>query len=107
MFSPEDKIGDWLESYVELMEVLYWGSSVATNAMYSREKDEWTVEVERGRKALTLRPKHVVLATAVVPRRQPAPVAALLALPRPPAQGLLRGGPDPRSACRGYTTSGD
>ena len=33
---------------------------------------------------------------AVVPRRQPAPVAALLALPGPAAQGPVRGHPDPR-----------
>jgi putative flavoprotein involved in K+ transport len=65
VFSPKDKIGDWLESYVKVMEVPYWGSTVATNATYSPDKDEWTVEVERNGKALTLRPKHVVLATGM------------------------------------------
>jgi putative flavoprotein involved in K+ transport len=65
VFSPKDKIGDWLESYVKVMEVPYWGSTVATSATYSPEKDEWTVEVERNGKALTLRPKHVVLATGM------------------------------------------
>jgi putative flavoprotein involved in K+ transport len=65
VFSPKDKIGDWLESYVKVMEVPYWGSTVATKATYSSEKGEWTVEVERNGKALTLRPKHVVLATGM------------------------------------------
>ena len=65
VFSPKDKIGDWLESYVKVMEVPYWGSTVATSATYSPEKGEWTVEVERNGKALTLRPKHVVLATGM------------------------------------------
>jgi putative flavoprotein involved in K+ transport len=65
VFSPKDKIGDWLESYVKVMEVPYWGSTVATNATYSPEKGEWTVEVERNGKALTLRPRHVVLATGM------------------------------------------
>jgi putative flavoprotein involved in K+ transport len=65
VFSPKDKIGDWLESYVKVMEVPYWGSTVATKATYSPEKGEWTVEVERNGKALTLRPKHVVLATGM------------------------------------------
>jgi putative flavoprotein involved in K+ transport len=65
VFSPKDKIGDWLESYVKVMEVPYWGSTVATQATYSPEKREWTVEVERNGKALTLRPKHVVLATGM------------------------------------------
>jgi putative flavoprotein involved in K+ transport len=65
VFSPKDKIGDWLESYVKVMEVPYWGSTVATSAAYSPEKGEWTVEVERNGKALTLRPQHVVLATGM------------------------------------------
>jgi putative flavoprotein involved in K+ transport len=65
VFSPKDKIGDWLESYVKVMEVPYWGSTVATSAEYSPEKGEWTVEVERNGKALTLRPQHVVLATGM------------------------------------------
>src|SRR5918993_4343755 len=65
VFSPKDKIGDWLESYVKVMEVPYWGSTVATSATYSPEKGEWTVEVERNGKALTLRPQHVVLATGM------------------------------------------
>jgi putative flavoprotein involved in K+ transport len=65
VFSPKDKIGDWLESYVKVMEVPYWGGTVATSASYSSEKGEWTVEVERNGKALTLRPQHVVLATGM------------------------------------------
>src|SRR4051812_26998079 len=65
VFSPKDKIGDWLESYARIMEVPYWGGTVATSATYSPEKDEWTVEVERNGKALTLRPRHVVLATGM------------------------------------------
>jgi putative flavoprotein involved in K+ transport len=65
VFSPKDKIGDWLESYVEAMEVPYWTSTVATKATYSPEKGEWTVEVEREGDALTLRPKHLVLATGM------------------------------------------
>ena len=65
VFSPKDKIGDWLESYVRVMEVPYWGSTAAISATYSAEKGEWTVEVERKGKALTLRPQHVVLATGM------------------------------------------
>jgi putative flavoprotein involved in K+ transport len=65
VFSPKDKIGDWLESYVEAMEVPYWSSTVATKASYSPATGEWTVEVEREGDALTLRPKHLVLATGM------------------------------------------
>ena len=47
MFAPKDKIGDWLESYVKVMEVPYWSSTTATSATWSEETGEWTVEVER------------------------------------------------------------
>ena len=65
VFSPKDKVGDWLESYVKLMEVPYWGSTTATRATYSPEAGEWTVELERDGRPLTLRPEHVVLATGM------------------------------------------
>ena len=47
VFAPKDKIGDWLESYVKVMEVPYWSSTTATSATWSEETGEWTVEVER------------------------------------------------------------
>jgi putative flavoprotein involved in K+ transport len=65
VFSPKDKIADWLEAYTAIMEVPYWGNTVATSASYSEEKQEWTVQVERDGKPLTLRPKQLVLATGM------------------------------------------
>jgi putative flavoprotein involved in K+ transport len=65
VFAPKDKIGDWLESYVEAMEVPYWTSTVVTSASYSPEKGEWTVALDREGDPLTLRPKHLVLATGM------------------------------------------
>jgi putative flavoprotein involved in K+ transport len=65
VFSPKDKVGDWLESYVKVMEVPYWGSTMATSATYSPALGEWTVEVEREGMPLTLRPTHLVLATGM------------------------------------------
>ena len=37
VFSPKDKIGDWLESYTKIMEVPYWSSTTATSATWSEE----------------------------------------------------------------------
>ena len=65
VFAPKDKIGDWLESYVKVMEVPYWSSTVATSATYSEDAGEWTVELEREGKPLTLRPQQLVLATGM------------------------------------------
>jgi len=65
IFSPKDKIGDWLEMYVKVMEINYWGSSEATRASYDEAKQAWEVQVQRGDQTLTLRPKQLVLATGM------------------------------------------
>ncbi|MDP5181607.1 NAD(P)/FAD-dependent oxidoreductase [Blastococcus sp. BMG 814] len=82
VFSPKDKIGDWLESYVTVMEVPYWGSTTATSAIFDEEKGEWTVEVEREGKPLALRPKQVVLATGMSGKPN---------IPAIPGQDVFRG----------------
>jgi putative flavoprotein involved in K+ transport len=65
VFSPKDKIGDWLESYVKVMELNYWASTVCERAAYDDAKGEWTVDVVRNGARITLRPKHLVLATGM------------------------------------------
>ncbi len=65
VFAPKDKIGDWLESYTRVMEIPYWSSTEAKSASYSEETGEWTVQVERDGKPLTLRPQQLVLATGM------------------------------------------
>ena len=65
VFAPKDKIGDWLEMYTKVMELNYWSSTTAKNARYDEASAEWSVEVERGGKTITLRPKHLVLATGM------------------------------------------
>jgi putative flavoprotein involved in K+ transport len=65
VFSPKDKVGDWLEMYTKVMELNYWGSTTCTSARYDEATDEWIVEVERGGEKLTLRPKQLVLATGM------------------------------------------
>jgi putative flavoprotein involved in K+ transport len=65
VFSPKDKIADWLESYTRLMELTYWGRSEATSAEYDQAAGRWTVRVERDGQPVVLRPAHLVLATGV------------------------------------------
>ena len=45
VFSPKDKIGDWLEMYAKVMELNYWGSTTCKSAV--RERDGWAVVVDR------------------------------------------------------------
>ena len=65
VFAPKDKIGDWLEMYTKVMELNYWGSTVAKKAHFDEAKQEWVVEVEREGKPVTLRPKQLVFALGV------------------------------------------
>ncbi|MEA2478706.1 MAG: putative flavoprotein involved in transport [Thermoleophilaceae bacterium] len=65
VFSPKDKIGDWLEMYTRVMELNYWSSTEAKSATYDEDAGEWAVVVERGGDEVTLRPRHLVLATGM------------------------------------------
>jgi putative flavoprotein involved in K+ transport len=65
VFSPKDKIGDWLEMYAKVMELNYWTSTEAKSASYDEEKKEWNVVVRRDGKDIVLRPKQLVLATGM------------------------------------------
>ena len=65
VFAPKDKIGDWLEMYTKVMELNYWGSTVAKKAHFDSAKQEWQVVVERDGKEITLRPRQLVFAMGV------------------------------------------
>ena len=65
MFSPKDKIGDWLEMYAKVMELNYWTKTTAKSAKFDPKKKEWTVVVDRDGKEVTLHPKHLVFATGM------------------------------------------
>ena len=65
VFSPKDKIGDWLEMYVKVMELNYWHSTECRSAEYHADTQDWTVTVEREGRTVVLRPKQLVLATGM------------------------------------------
>jgi putative flavoprotein involved in K+ transport len=65
VFSPKDKIADWLEMYTRVMELNYWSSAECTSATYDDAAQEWRVVVERDGVEITLRPKQLVLATGM------------------------------------------
>jgi putative flavoprotein involved in K+ transport len=65
VFSPKDKIGDWLEMYTRVMELNFWGSTEAKSATYDPDAGEWRLVVEHDGAELTLRPKQLVMATGM------------------------------------------
>ncbi|MCO8146681.1 NAD(P)/FAD-dependent oxidoreductase [Rhodovulum tesquicola] len=65
VFSPKDKIGDWLEMYTKVMELNYWTRTTCKSAGYDEAAKEWTVVVDRDGEEVTLKPKQLVLATGM------------------------------------------
>ncbi|MEX4006336.1 NAD(P)-binding domain-containing protein [Neoaquamicrobium sediminum] len=63
VFTPKDKMGDWLEMYVKVMELTYWGGTECVSAQFDEAEKRWTVELRRDGKTITLRPAQLVFAT--------------------------------------------
>jgi len=65
VFTPKDKMGDWLEMYAKVMELNYWPSSECKKAVYDERAREWTVMVDRKGTTVSLQAKHLILATGM------------------------------------------
>jgi len=65
VFTPKDKMGDWLEMYVRVMELNYWSNTLCRKARYDADLGCWEVQLLHEGKARTLRPKQLVLATGM------------------------------------------
>ena len=63
VFTPKDKMGDWLEMYVKVMELTYWGGTECVSAAFDGKAGRWTVNLVRDGKPLTLKPAQLVFAT--------------------------------------------
>ncbi|TPL33948.1 NAD(P)/FAD-dependent oxidoreductase [Mesorhizobium sp. B2-4-6] len=63
VFTPKDKMGDWLEMYTRVMELNYWVATKCISAAYDEAEKVWTVVVDRVGQRVTLKPKHIVFAT--------------------------------------------
>jgi putative flavoprotein involved in K+ transport len=65
VFTPKDKMGEWLEVYARVMELNVWTSTPCLKAIWDEAAGEWRVLVERGGRPHELRPRHLVLATGM------------------------------------------
>lgn len=63
VYTPKDKIGDWIEMYVKIMELTYWGSTACHSAVWDEETQRWEVVVFRHGQKVLLRPTQLVVAT--------------------------------------------
>ncbi|MDG3012194.1 NAD(P)/FAD-dependent oxidoreductase [Rhodococcus sp. D2-41] len=65
VFTPKDKMGDWLELYSRAMELNVWTRSEVVETTFDPDDRRWTVVVDRDGTRRTLRSWHVVLATGL------------------------------------------
>ncbi|KAF7917780.1 hypothetical protein BELL_0204g00010 [Botrytis elliptica] len=67
VFTPKDKLGDWFEAYVSLLELNAWTQTTITTTSWSDQTKQWTVTLERTRngqkETRVVHPKHIIQAT--------------------------------------------
>lgn len=68
VFTPKDKLAEWFEAYVNLLELNVWTSTNIRSTSWDENKKQWTVTVERKKadgtvETRTLHPNHVIQAT--------------------------------------------
>jgi putative flavoprotein involved in K+ transport len=65
-YLPKDKVANWIEAYVDTMDVNFWTETAFEKATYDEKSQRWTAIVKRpDGTARELRPKHIVMATSV------------------------------------------
>jgi putative flavoprotein involved in K+ transport len=65
-YIPKDKIANWLEGYVEAMEIAFWTRTSFEGATYDAAAKCWQARLKMsdGRERV-VRPRHIVMATSV------------------------------------------
>ncbi|KAL7629150.1 hypothetical protein AAE478_000669 [Parahypoxylon ruwenzoriense] len=68
MFTPKDKLADFLKSYAEWLELNVWNSTTVDSSSWDEQKKHWTVVLKRKHKdgtveTRTMYPKHIIQAT--------------------------------------------
>ena len=64
-YIPKDKLANWFEAYVEALELNFWTETEFAGARYDEAAGHWTVTLNRRGETITMRPRHVVMATGV------------------------------------------
>ncbi|KAL4893828.1 hypothetical protein BDV59DRAFT_24392 [Aspergillus ambiguus] len=75
VFTPKDKLADFLECYAQLLELNVWTRTTLQSAGWSDDTASWTVELHRGGDdgVRVVRPRHIIQATGHSgPKNMPA-----------------------------------
>ena len=65
-YIAKDKVANWLEAYVDSLDIPFWTETSFEGATYDDAADGWTARLRRADgTARTLQPRHIVMATSV------------------------------------------
>ena len=62
VYTPKDKMGDWLEFYSGAMELNVWTGTELLHAQHDEQSNCWIAKVRREGTEIELRPTHLVMA---------------------------------------------
>jgi cation diffusion facilitator CzcD-associated flavoprotein CzcO len=66
LYTPKDKLADWLESYASAMDLNVWTTTTLQKGRYDHNTRRWTIDIGRPDGShRTLHPHHVILATGL------------------------------------------
>ncbi len=66
LFPSKDQFANWLDAYATVMELDIWPETECLHADFDEVGGEWRIEVVRGGRPVSLRPKHLVFATGLL-----------------------------------------
>jgi len=65
VFTPKDKMGDWLEMYAKVMDLTYWTNASCESAEFDAETGRWAIKVNRDGVSTHLQAAQLVFATGM------------------------------------------
>lgn len=67
----KDKLGDWMESYANALDLNVWAATEAKSATYDEATGRWTLTLSGATGERVVQPKHIIFATGLqaIPKR--------------------------------------
>ncbi|KAJ7662463.1 FAD/NAD-P-binding domain-containing protein [Mycena rosella] len=96
IFTPRDKLADWLEQYATSQDLVFWtNAEVLPTPTYDAAAKRWTAVIDRAGVRITLHPAHIIVATGTLgaPYTPTIPDAHLFAGPALHAATYMGGKP--------------
>jgi putative flavoprotein involved in K+ transport len=65
-YLPKDRIANWLEMYVDCMDIAFWTESSFEGATYDVQQKAWSAQLKlKDGSIRQMRPRHIIMATSV------------------------------------------